>query len=66
VYSGSQDDTVKEIIASDGSAGWTFSGHTSSVEALAVAPDGSRVYSGSLDDTVKEIKLLGEIRYEEQ
>lgn len=55
VYAGGRDDTVDEFNTSDGSKGWTFSGHTHNVQDLVVSPDGSKVYSACADGTVKAI-----------
>ena len=55
IYSGGNDETVKQINASNGSAGWTFTGHSSYVYAVAVSPDSNYLYSGSFDETVKQI-----------
>jgi WD40 repeat protein len=55
VYSGGDDNTVKEINASDGTEGWTFSGHTNTVRNLVSSPDGTKLYTSSDDNTVKEI-----------
>ena len=53
IYSASTDDTVRKIDP-DGNEVWSFTGHGSTVRAVAVDSDGY-VYSGSLDDTVRKI-----------
>jgi WD40 repeat protein len=47
------DTTVKVWNLHSGELEQTFSGHSSSVNAVAVTPDGERVISGSEDKTLK-------------
>ena len=57
VYSASGDDTVRKIDPGSTEV-WSFTGHTSTVYAVAVDSDGN-VYSASVDDTVRKIDSDG-------
>jgi hypothetical protein len=53
VISGSRDNTVKVWNLETGKEQFTLTGHSGSVQAVAVTADGTRVISGSWDNTVK-------------
>jgi WD40 repeat protein len=53
VISGSDDKTIKIWDVGTGTEKFTLAGHTDSVNAIAVTPDGKTVISGSLDKTIK-------------
>jgi len=53
VYSGSRDDTVKAVDATDGSEIWSHSLHSNTVNAVHAS--NGVVYSGSDDNTVKAV-----------
>jgi len=57
VYSGSSDDTVKAVDASDGTELWSHSLHSNSVNSVHAS--NGVVYSGSSDNTVKASVLDG-------
>ncbi len=57
IYSGSYDNTVRKI-SSSGTQVWSYTGHTSTVLAVAVDPSGN-VYSGSSDKSVRKISSSG-------
>ena len=52
LYSGSDDETIKQWDITTGSNTYTFIGHTGSVNSVLVS--GNSLYSGSTDDTIKQ------------
>ena len=57
IYTASSDNTVRKV-DSDGNEVWSFTGHTSIVNGVAVDADGN-VYSASNDNTVRKIDSSG-------
>ena len=55
VFSGSQDDELHAIDASDGTQEWTYTEHTNNVVGVAVDESTGTVFSGSSDDEVHAI-----------